>query len=304
LDRWTQIELFVHAAELGSLSKAAEALALSNAAASRYLAALEQRLSARLIERNTRRLWLTEIGEGYYRHCKNMLGETAEAESAVRATALNPSGTLRVTASVSFSMKHVAPLLPEFARRYPNVKVEILAANRYYDLIDSGIDVAIRTKEYEADSNLTVRRLAETRRTLAASPAYLEQHGEPKTICDLGSHDMLLYTLANNPHELSFKRDNEERCISVNGVLTSNDGQVLRAAALAGLGILIQPNYIIHDDVVAGRLIPVLNEWHLPRLTINVAYQSRRHVAAKIRAFIDFMVEHFRQMDYESKWTA
>lgn len=303
MDKWTEMELFVQTADFGSLSRAAEALELSNAAASRHLAALERRLGARLVERNTRRLYLTDVGQAFYQRCKTLLSELKDAESEVNAAVLNPSGVLRVTASLSFCVRHITPLLPEYTRRYPNVSVHVEAANRYFDLIDNGIDVAIRTREYEPDSNITIRRLAETRRILAASPAYLDRFGAPKDIDELDQHKLLLYTLSKNPNELRLSRGVETRTIPVKGLLEANDGQVLRAAAMDGLGILVQPKYIIYDDIVAGRLIPVLDEWDLPRLTINIAYLSRKHMSAKVRTFIDFLVTHFRKMDYERRWT-
>lgn len=303
MDRWTEMELLVQTAELGSLSKAAELLNMSNATASRCLASLEKRLAARLVERNTRRLALTEAGENFYRRCKGVLADVKEAEAAVNATSLDPSGTLRITASLSFCMKHIAPLMPEFTRMYPNIDLQIIAANRYFDLIESGIDVAIRTKEYESDSSITVRKLAETRRILAASPSYLARNGTPRSIEELGRHKILLYSHANKPNELHFTRDGRTQVIRVKSLLESNDGQILRAAALEGLGILIQPNYIIYDDVVSGRLVPVLDEWDLPWLTVNIAYQTRKHLPAKVRAFIDFIIAHFREMDHERKWT-
>ena len=304
MDRWTEIALFVQVAELGSLTKAAEALELSNAAASRHLAALEERLAARLVQRNTRRLSLTEVGESFYRRCKPLLAELHEAEAEVNATVLKPSGLLRVTGSLSFCMIHIAPRLPEFTERYPDLRVEIVAANRYYDLLDSGMDVAIRTREFEADSNITVRRLGETRRILAASPQYLQRHGAPATPQDLTKHKLLIYTNAHNPDQLRFTRDGQVLVLPVQGLLEANDGQVLRAAALKHLGILVQPMYIVHEDVVAGRLVPVLREWELPRLTVNVAYQSRRHLPAKVRCFVDFLVEQFEKNDYERRWTS
>ncbi|MDW3685470.1 LysR family transcriptional regulator [Cupriavidus sp. CV2] len=304
MDRWTEFELFVQIAELGSISKAAESLDISNAAASRYLTSLEQRLSARLIERNTRRLYLTDVGHEFFRRCKGVLTEMKEAEAAVNANVLEPGGTLTVTASLSFSMKHLAPLLPDFTSLYPKVDVNILAANRYYDIMDSGIDLAIRTREFEPDSGLTVRRLAETRRILAASPRYLDRMGTPREVDDLLRHHMLIYSYANRPHELAFTRNGEEKTITVRSKLESNDGQVIRAAALEGLGILVQPKYIVYDDIVAGRLIPLLDDWDLPRLTINIAFQSRRYLAAKVRLFIDYLVAHFERMDYERKWTS
>ena len=310
MDRWTEIELFVQVAETGSLSRAAQSLELSNAAASRYLSAMEERLGARLVERNTRRLYLTDTGQEFFQKAKGILADLKDAEAAVNATALNPTGVLRISASLSFSLHHVAPLLKDYTRRYPNVTVHVEAANRYLDIIDNNIDVAIRTREVEPDSNITIRRLAETRRILAAAPAYLEHHGTPATPQDLQNHKVLVYTYANKPNELRFARPGhganpatQNTTITVKGLLESNDGQVLRTAALDGLGILIQPTYILYDDIVAGRLVPVLDDWDLPRLTINLAYPSRKHLSAKVRTFIDFVVAHFAKMDYEKKWT-
>ncbi|MGE0497690.1 MAG: LysR family transcriptional regulator [Ramlibacter sp.] len=303
MDRLRELELFVQVAETGSLSRAALALGLSNAAASRHLAALEARLAARLVERNTRRLYLTSEGQEFFSRARAVLADLADAESTVNATAFNPSGLLRVSASLSFAMQHIAPRLPEYTRRYPKVRVHVESANRYLDLIDNNIDVAIRTREVEPDSNITIRRLAATRRILAASPAYLSAHGVPRTPAELARHALLIYVYANNPNELRFTRGDEVQTIPAPGLLESNDGQILRAAALGGMGILVQPSYIVYDDIVAGRLVPVLDEWDLPRLQINIAYPSRKHLSAKVRSFIDFMVEAFEKNGYERKWT-
>jgi len=303
LDRFAEIELFVQVAETGSLSRAAEALDLSNAAASRHLQALEDRLGARLVERNTRRLFLTDTGQEFFSRAKALLADLKDAEDVVNAHTLNPTGMLRISASLSFSMQHIAPLLRAYTERYPNVTVHVEAANRYLDIIDNNIDVAIRTREFEPDSNITVRRLAQTRRILVAAPRYLARHGRPKTLEELAQHKLLIYTYANNPGELRFTRDEQTTALQVKGLLESNDGQILRAAALDGMGILVQPTYIVYDDMVAGRLVPVLDEWDLPRLTVNLAYPSRKHLSAKVRTFIDFMAEHFVKMNYEQKWT-
>lgn len=303
MDRFAELQLFVQVAETGSLSRAADALDLSNAAASRHLHALEERLGARLVERNTRRLYLTETGQEFLNRARNLLAELQDAEDAVNARKLKPTGTLRISASLSFSMHHIAPLLRAYTERYPQVSVHVETANRYLDIIDNHIDVAIRTREFEPDSNITVRRLASTRRLLTASPRYLEKHSRPRTLEDLQQHQLLVYTYANNPYELRFTRDGVMTAVQIKGLAESNDGQVLRAAALDGLGILILPTYIVYDDMVAGRLVPVLDEWDLPRLTVNLAYPSRKHLSAKVRTFIDFMVEHFERMNYEQKWT-
>ncbi|MBM7060663.1 substrate binding domain-containing protein [Pseudomonas sp. UL073] len=166
------------------------------------------------------------------------------------------------------------------------------------------MDVAIRTREHEPSSGIAMRPLAETRRIFCASPGYLARRGRPKTPVDLKQHDMMVYTLANNPYELHLERGGESQSVQLNSIFDCDDGQVLRRAALAGLGILILPMYIVFDDVVAGRLVPVLDDWELPSLTINIAYQSRHHLPMKVRVFIDFLVERFEQLDFKRKWSS
>lgn len=294
MDRLKQVEIFVRTAELNSLSKAAEALGMSNAAASRHLSALEDRLAARLIERNTRRLWLTEAGQEFYRRCTSVLTELGEAEDAVAERAVAPTGLLRITSSLSFALIYLAPILPRFRALYPKLDVQIIAANRYLDFIEAGIDVAIRTREHERDSGIIVRRLCTTRRVLAAAPGYLEQRGIPATPDELTQHDMLVYNLANDPYVLHLRKGSSSRNIRITSVLDSNDGQVIRAAAVAGHGILIQPMYIVHEDIMAGRLQVVLGDWDLPPLTMNIAYQNRQRLPGKIKVFADFLTAHMR----------
>lgn len=303
MDRLTELELFIQIAECGSIGRAAKGLGLSNPAASRYLSALESRLATRLVERSTRRLYLTPEGREFYERARGAIAELRDAESLIQSKALSPSGVLRVSASLSFSMQQIAPRLVRYRQLYPNVKVHVEVANRYLDMIDEGIDVAIRTREFEPDSNITIRRLASTRRVLCASPSYLARAGVPRSPEDLRGHHFLLYVLANRAHELRLTLGEETQVIQVEGVLESNDGQVLRAAALEGMGILIQPSYIVYEDIVAGRLVPVLNDWDLPRLQINIAYPSRKHLSTKVRSFIDFMVDEFGRNGYERKWT-
>jgi DNA-binding transcriptional LysR family regulator len=148
------------------------------------------------------------------------------------------------------------------------------------------------------------QHLANTRRVLTASPGYLASRGVPKGPEDLSEHDFLIYVYTNSPNSLRLTCGNETQVVTVQGLLESNDGQVLRAAALDGLGILVQPSYIVYDDIVAGRLIPLLNEWDLPRLQINIAFPSKKYLSAKVRSFIDFMVDEFDHCEYERKWTS
>ncbi|WP_137892969.1 LysR family transcriptional regulator [Ramlibacter sp. 2FC] len=304
MDRWTEIELFLNIVEKRGLSKAGEAMDMSKAAVSRHLASLEARLGARLIERNSRNLHVTEAGQQFFERCKLLHNELQEVEKAVNSVTLQPKGKLTITSSLSFAMLHLGPLLPKYHELYPDVVVNIVAANRYVDLIESGIDLAIRTREFEPDSSITIRKLATTRRVLAASPQYLARRGTPRTLEDLHEHSMLQYSLSNRPDELHFRRDGMERVIRLPWTMVSNDGQIIRAAALAGHGILVQPRYIIYDDLVAGRLLPLLDEFSLPDLTINIAYPSQKYLSAKCRTFMDFLLDHFRKMDYEKKWMA
>lgn len=303
MDRLTQIEVFVKTAELHSLSRAAEALGMSNAAASRHLSALEERLSARLVERNSRRLWLTEAGQDFYQRSGALLAELAEAEEAVNAHTLAPQGLLRVTSSLSFAIIYLAPMLPHFRALYPKLNVHIAVANRYLDFIEAGIDVAIRTRLHEPDTNIVVRRLGRMRRVLAASPGYLEARGRPKEPSDLTQHDMLIYNLAQDPFSLRLTKGDVERTVRVTAALDSNDGQVVREAAIAGLGILIQPLYIVQADIEAGRLVPVLLDWQLPMLTMNIAYQNRERLPAKIRVFTDYLVSYVRRASAAEIWS-
>src|SRR5262249_10446546 len=158
---------------------------------------------------------------------------------------------------------------------------------RYLDLIDNNIDIAIRTREFEPDSNITIRRLAETRRILAASPGYLSRAGTPRVLEDLARHSMLVYTYANNPHQLRCAPDGATRAGATKGVVRRTDGRVLGAVRLKDPGLLGRRLYTLSDDIVAGRLVPVLDAWDLPRLTVNLASPSRKHLTAKVRTFID-----------------
>ena len=303
VDRWTEVEVFVQIADSGSISRAAEALGISVSAASRYLMMLEERLNIRLVNRTTRQLSLTGEGEIFCERCRDLLGGMKEAEASISEAARNPTGLLRIQASLSFCLLHLTPLIPAFTEQYPRIRVEIVAANRYHDIIENGIDVAVRTRRVEADSQITIRRLAQTRRLLAAAPSYLERHGIPERPEDLARHRLILYTLADNWSELRFKKETETITVPVNGALNANDGQLIRTAALDGLGILAQPTYIIQGDLAAGRLVRVLDDWDLPRLTMNIAYPTKAFLPAKTRLFIDFLVEDFRRNEYERLWT-
>ncbi|CAI0850932.1 LysR family transcriptional regulator [Serratia quinivorans] len=294
MDRWTEYELFVKTSELGSLSKAAEALSLSNAAASRHLAALEDRLGVRLIERSTRRLFVTEIGKAFYDRAKEALTTMQSATDAVTASKNHPVGVLRVTGSLSLCLQLIFPLIPKFKIINPDVRLDIVAENRYFDIIDDNIDIAIRTRESEPDTGLIVRKLTETKRVLAATPEYLKSHGCPRHPQELADHQLLLYSYANDPYKMVFQRGEESVTTFLTPYLEANDGFLIRTAALQNLGILAQPTYVIQEDLQSGRLVQILEDWELPRLAVNLVYTSRLHLPAKTRAFIDFLISEFK----------
>jgi len=302
MDRWLETEVLVQIAEHGSVTKAAKALGHSVSAISRHLAALEERLGVRLVQRTTRSLAMTEEGETFYQQAKAILAEMREVEATVSKGASDPVGLLRVTASTSFCLLHLMPLLPAFSTLYPKISIEVVAHNRYQDIIENGVDLAIRTRRVESDSSITIRRLAETRRRLVAAPEYLAMRGIPARPEDLQDHDLLLYLLADDPFRFTFRKAEAVRTVQIRPLMTSNEGQLLLRAALDGMGIIAQPSYIVQDALDAGRLVRVLDDWDLPRLTINLAFPTRRHMPAKTRLFIEFLLQHFRDHDHEARW--
>ncbi len=302
MDRFREINLFVQIVEAGSISRAADKLGLPISTASRHLNALEARLGVRLLQRTTRQLAVTDVGAEFYRRCIATLSDMAEAEAMAKDSVVNPSGLLRVTASLSFCLLHIEPLLPEFKARYPEIDVDVIAENRYMNVVENNVDVAIRTRQFEADYNLTIHKLAVTKRVLAASPRYLSLHGIPKDPQDLSEHQMLIYNYANNPLDLPFEKDGKSVTMHVNASISSNDGQIVIRAALHDMGILVQPKYIIFDALERGELVTVLDDWELPRLTMNIAFQTRQYLPTKVRVFIDALTERFRENDFEKRW--
>ncbi|KAA0595607.1 DNA-binding transcriptional LysR family regulator [Azospirillum lipoferum] len=304
MDRLTELEVFTKIAEESNLSRAADALGISVSGVSRHLASLENRLGVRLVQRTTRQLFLTPEGESFSANAREILATLREAEASVSMVVAQPRGTLRVGASLSFALLHLMPVIREFRARHPLVQIDLKVSNRYQDLVESGLDLAIRTRRVEMDSSVTIRKLAETRRLIAAAPAYLRDRGTPAEPRDLLKHDMLLYSLSDDPEHLNLARNGELVRIPLVGQMVCNDGQVLRQAALDGLGIIVQPAYIIHADIKAGRLVRILADWELPRLTMNLAFPSRSHLPARTRLFINALVEYFSRNDFEAEWDA
>ncbi len=294
LDRFTGLEVFAKIAATGSFSAAGRALGMSQTMVTKHVAALEGRLGVRLFHRSTRRLSLTEAARNYLESAERILAELEAADSAVAADRFEPRGVLRLNAPVSFGADQIAPLLPEFGRRHPLLKVELGLNDRLVDLADEGWDLAVRIGSL-VSSSLVARRLAPCRTVLAAAPAYLATHGTPRTVAQLSGHNCLGYTLTQFTAADRWRFGaGGEVAVEVAGNLRANNGDALRAAAVAGQGIIYQPSFIVADDLRAGTLVALtLDQPTLELGGIYAVYLPERNPAAKVRAVIDFLLERF-----------
>lgn len=298
MDRLDSMEAFVRVAESHSFSEAARRLGLSKSVVSRQVSALEGHLGARLFHRTTRSLSLTEVGQAYYEHCSRILAEIEEANLSVSSLQAEPRGKLRVNAPMSFGILHLAPLLPAFLERHPQIDIDMAMNDRFVSLVEEGFDVAVRIGKLE-DSTLIARHLAPIRRVVCASPAYLQRHGTPLTPDDLAGHDCLCYSNLATPDEWQFCTADDRRWpVEVNGRLRVNNGDALRAAALAGIGLAMLPSFIVGRDLQAGTLVSILADFIPQSIAAHAVYPHNRHLSPKVRAFVDFLAEHFGPRPY------
>ncbi len=293
MDRLLAMEVFARVVELGSFAKAADRLGISTSACSRHVAELEGHLDTRLLNRTTRRLSLTESGQAYYERCVQLLTDLADAESAAALSAERPRGTLKVTCGISFGLRHVAPLVGAFAARHAEVKFDVQLSDRFVDLVEEGFDLALRIGE-SPTQNLVARKLGEMRLVPCAAPVYLRERGAPRTPAELAQHACLTYEyLPVRGTWRFYDRAGAEHSVRVAGPVHSNNGDLLVAAAVEGIGIAMEPDFIAAPDLAAGRLVRVLPGYVVPPAGIYAVYPSRRHLSAKVRAFIDFLAERF-----------
>jgi DNA-binding transcriptional LysR family regulator len=293
LDRLTGMEVFAKVASSGSFSAAGRAMGMSQSMVTKHIAALEARLGIKLFHRSTRRLSITEAGRDYLEASMRVLAEFDAADNAVAADRFEPRGMLRVNAPVSFGVRQIAPLLPEFSERYPLVNVDLGLNDRLVDLAEEGWDLAIRIGNLSA-SSLIARRIAPCRTAVCAAPSYLKTHGKPRTVSELARRNCLGYTLSRwaGTDRWTFGRHSEVT-VQVSGSLRANNGDALVAAAIAGQGLIYQPTFIVADDIRAGTLTAV--EMDHPTIEVGIygVFLPEHHPAAKVRAFIDFLVGRF-----------
>jgi DNA-binding transcriptional LysR family regulator len=291
MDRLTATRVFVTVVEHGSLTQAAEQLDMSTAMVSRYLASLESWLGARLLHRTTRRVSLTAAGQATLPSCRQLLELVQDVQHCAGAASRVPAGRLRITSSPSFAEAQLAPALADFQRLHPEVTFTLLAMDRALDLPAERIDLAVRITN-SLEPGLIARQLATCRSVLCASPAYLDTHGEPRTLQALQSHHSLTHTIVGTA-QFRFLRRGKLVELPVTERLSTNDTAVLRSAVLAGSGIGILPTYFVRDDLLQGRLVRVLPALEPETMGIHAIFLSRQHQPLALRLLIDFLAERF-----------
>lgn len=294
MDRFSEMQAFVAVVDAGSFVKAAEHLALSKPAITRYVGNLEARLGVRLLHRTTRRLSLTEEGAVFHARCQELLGGLSEAEAEISSRAGEASGLIKVNAPLSFGIVHLAPLWGTFQALHPKVRMEVSLNDRLVDLVEEGYDLAIRIAQLP-DSSLISRKLSATRAVLCAAPEYLRQHGHPAHPAELAAHRILAYSQLGTGDEWTFTGPQGPVSVKTRPVFHANNGDTCRSAALQGHGMIMQPSFLIGEDLRSGALVEVLPEFRGPEFGIYALYPSRKFVAPKVRLLIDFLIEHFQQ---------
>ncbi len=293
-DSMGAIPVFVAVVEEGGFSAAAKKLQVSKSAVSKRITQLEARLGVQLLYRSTRKLSLSEAGEQYFTHAVQSLAAAREAEDAVAQLQGAPQGRLRINTPMSFGRLHVAPLVPEFLNTHPGVALDMVMDDRVVDMVEGGFDLAIRVRTLP-DSALIARKLAPCHNVLCASPEYLKTHGTPKKPDDLLVHNCLQYAYASSTHIWQFRapvtEGGETISLETTGSYQVNNSEALREALIAGVGIGRLPTFIAGPDVAAGKLVPVMSNYHLPSQIIYAIFPERRHLPAKVRAFVDFLVK-------------
>lgn len=296
-DSLYEMSVFSKVVAVGSLSAAARDLGVSTAVVSRRLAALEARLGVRLVNRTTRRLALTDEGARYHEACARILAEIEDADAAATAQRVEPQGLLKVALPASFGHKHIAPLVPPFAARYPKIQLAFSLSDRSVNLIEEGFDLAIRIGELE-DSSLAARKLAPNRRVVCASPGYLASHPAPRTPEDLLQHNCLTTTDLQMNWEYKTP-DGRRGTVRVAGQYACDNWEVLREWALAGLGIALKSTWDVRLQLEGGSLVPLLPGYEFGTdVAIYAVYPHRRYLPAKTRVFIDYLAESFGPEPY------
>lgn len=298
MDRFLEMKVFAAIVEAGSFTAGADVLGMSKAAVSRHVAELEERLGVRLLHRTTRRLSPTGEGEIFHARCRELLGNLDEAEAEISSRVGEATGLLKLNVPVTFGLMHMAPLWPAFMARHPKLALDITLSDRVADLVEEGYDAAVRIGQL-APSSLIGRKIASTRMVVCASPDYLARRGEPVHPRDLLGHDVISYSLSASGENWSFSGPAGEATVKVVPRMRTNNGDTCRAAALQHQGIILQPTFIVGQDLAQGTLREVLPGYRSGELGIHAVYPSRKFVSPKLRLLIDFLVDAFAEPDWD-----
>ena len=297
MDTLDGMRTFVAVVSEGSFSRAAERLKMSPQLVSKYVAQLESRLGARLLNRSTRRLSVTEVGQAYYERCGDVLADIDEMEIAVGDAAAAAHGTLRINAPMTFGTMHLSTAIAGYQGGQPGVAVDLTLDDRVVDIVSEGYDIAIRIGRLR-ESSLVARKLAPVRLVVCASPDYLVARGVPGTPQDLKDHDCLQYTLSSHADRWQFSEGGETHDVQVAGSFLANNGDAIRLAALAGRGVALQPTFIVGDDIRAGRLQRVLQDYDVAPMGVYAVYAHRKYLSGKVRTFVDYLDDYFGSPPY------
>ena len=287
------MQVFAKVVDQGSFAGAAAALEISAAVVTRNVADLEAHLGTRLLNRTTRSLSLTEAGQQYLERVRQILADIDDAEAAASFSSRRPSGTLRIYCHPAFGRWQLAQLLPRFAQTVPDVVLDVTLADRDIDLVEQGFDVGIFIGLQKFDASMIVRQLARSRVVLSASPDYLARRGAPTSPSDISEHDCLNFAYEQLRHSWPVTWNDEVVTVPITSRMVSNSGAVLREAALAGMGIMLQSSYTLEGDFESGRLVQLLQGHHVSQVSVMMVYPSRRQLSAKVRSFVDFMTGQF-----------
>jgi LysR family transcriptional regulator for bpeEF and oprC len=294
MDKLQAMEVFVHVVDAGGFTRAAEQLHMPKATVSTLVQALENALSVKLLNRTTRQVNVTADGAAYYEHCLRILADIRDTEDSLSRTHASPSGRLRVEVPSGLGQRVIIPALPDFYRRYPGISMEMGCGDRPVQLIEEGVDCAVRGGELP-DSSLIARRIGVLHFITCATPAYLAGHGRPAHPDELTRHQCLSYILASTKQVLAwdFERGGESIRKSPPGRFGVNNSEALMMAGLAGLGIMQVPSFLVDDDLRSGRLERVLDDWETDPVPLHVVYPQSRHLSATVRAFVEWVSELF-----------
>ncbi|SHI58814.1 DNA-binding transcriptional regulator, LysR family [Malonomonas rubra DSM 5091] len=300
MDRFREMETFMAVVDAGSFVAAAEKMRISKSVVSRVIQELEARLGGRLLNRTTRRLSLTDVGQAYYQRCKHILEEVEVAENAVGKDRETVIGILKVSAPLTFGTLHLAQHWGAFLKRHPLLELDINLLDRRVDLVGEGYDLAIRIVPQQEDSSLVSRKLASSRMVTCAAPEYLEKYGTPQTLNELSRHELIGYSYLPTGDVWKFSSSGTSEGIRINPRLRVNNGDTCRAIALQGLGITVQPSFIVQEDLMQGRLVEILPEWQVEERGIYAVYPTRQHLSGKVRALVDYLADKFKDATWNT----